>query len=310
MTLFDPLAAGGEQRPGPDGRREVIVYVGGGSRGNPGPAGYGVLLFDGHGGEQLSSEAKYLGNGSKNEADYQGLIAGLKLANSLDAECRIIIRMDSKLVIEQMSGNWKIVHASIRALAKQARLLTAPGRVSYQWIPCGSNTEVDALANQAIDDAVAGRAAESDPEPGTASIAKPSSGARPRAGAIHHVEIWVPDLEEATASMGWMFEELGFEAGETWATGRLWRGAEAYLVIESGPDIRGPIHERNLPGVNHLAFNAGSRANVDRLTAEAISHGWSLMFGDRHPFAGGSGHYAAYLENEAAFEVELVATED
>ena len=134
--------------------------------------------------------------------------------------------------------------------------------------------------------------------------------ARPRTGAIHHIEIWVSDLEDAIASMGWMFEELGFEAGEPWAAGRLWRGAETYLVIEAGPDVRGPVHERHRPGVNHLAFHAGSRANVDRLAAEAMSHGWSLMFGDRHPLAGGRGHYAAYLENKAGFEVELVAAGD
>lgn len=307
MTLFDPLAAGDEQQPGPDGRLEVIVHVGGRSRGNPGPAGFGVLVFDGHSGQQLASDARYLGEGTNNSAGYHGLIAGLKLANSLDAECRIIIRMDSKLVIEQMSGHWKITHAAIRSLAKQARGLAAPGRVNYELIPSGSNTEVDALANQAIDDALAGQETKPLPEPATAT--EPRVEARTPAGLIHHVEIWVADLEPAVASMGWMFEQLGFEAGEPWATGRLWRGAEAYLVIEAGPDVQGPTHERNRPGVNHLAFRGGSRANVDRLASAAGHHGWSLMFGDRHPFAGGDDHYAAYLENEAGFEVELVADE-
>lgn len=307
MTLFDPLAAGGDQGPGPDRRREVIVYVGGVARGNPGPAGYGVLLFDAHDGEPLASAAAYLADGTNNTAGYQGLIAGLKLANSVDADCRILVRMDAKLIIEQMSGHWAISHAAIRTLAKKARAEAAPGRVNYEWIPRGSNAGVDALAKKAIDDALAGKPAEPRPGQETAAPELPSTGAHPRTGAIHHVEIWVPDLEPAIESMGWIFAQLGFEASDAWATGRLWRGGESYLVIEAGPDVQTARHERKRPGVNHLAFHAGSRKNVDRLAAAALGHGWTLMFGDRHPFAGGEQHYAAYLENAAGFEVELVA---
>ena len=73
--------------------------------------------------------------------------------------------------------------------------------------------------------------------------------------------------------------------------------------------MSGTSHERNRPGPNHLAFHAGSRAEVDDLTAEADHHGWRLLFPDRHPFAGGPGHYAAYPENTDGFEVELVATD-
>jgi hypothetical protein len=66
-------------------------------------------------------------------------------------------------------------------------------------------------------------------------------------------------------------------------------------------------HDRRRPGLNHLAFHAGPRDQVDQLTAEAPEHGWTLMFPDRHPHAGGPEHYAAYLSSTDGYEVELVA---
>jgi hypothetical protein len=68
-----------------------------------------------------------------------------------------------------------------------------------------------------------------------------------------------------------------------------------------------PEHDRLRPGLNHLAFHAGPRAHVDQLTAQAPEHGWTLLFPDRHPHAGGPAHYAAYLTNTDGYEVELVA---
>lgn len=295
MTLFDPLAAVDGHEPGPNGPREVIVYVGGGSRGNPGPSGYGVLVFDGADGRELASAAAYLGQGTHKVAAYNGLIAGLELANKLDQDSRVTIRMDSKLVIEQMSGRWKITHANIRSLAHAAHALTAPGRAVYEWVPHGSNTEVNALMDRAIDEALA-------------AAAEPTGGVRPGSGALHHVEIWVAELEPGIESLGWLFAQLGFAPGDRWASGMLWRGAGTYLVLESGPDVEGRAHDRKRPGLNHLAFAAGSRSDVDRLVTASLAHGWTLLFGDRHPFAGGNGHYAAYLENAAGFEVELVAS--
>jgi hypothetical protein len=78
-------------------------------------------------------------------------------------------------------------------------------------------------------------------------------------------------------------------------------------VLESGPDVVDTPHERRRPGLNHVAFAAGSRAEVDALVDDCPAHGWSLLFPDRHPHAGGPQHYAAYLEDSAGFEVELVA---
>ncbi len=128
-------------------------------------------------------------------------------------------------------------------------------------------------------------------------------------GALHHVEIWVPDLGRAVGSFGWLLGELGYAVHQDWAAGRSWRQGEsgAYIVVEQSPALSAERHERTRPGLNHLAFRVNERAQVDALVADAGPHGWRLMFADRHPYAGGETHYAAYLENDDGFEVELVA---
>ena len=127
------------------------------------------------------------------------------------------------------------------------------------------------------------------------------------AGALHHLEIWVEDMAEADASWGWLLGALGYERTSAWPFGTSWTRGSTYVVLESGPDVVGEAHDRRRPGLNHLAFWAGTRGDVDALASSAVGHGWSLLFADRHPFAGGADHYAAYLENEDGFEVELVA---
>jgi len=129
----------------------------------------------------------------------------------------------------------------------------------------------------------------------------------PSRGSLHHVEIWVVDLPRAQATLGWLLGELGYEQRSRWSTGVSWQAGETYLVLEAGPDVLAERHERRRPGLNHLAFHAGSRAQVDALVERARAHGWSLMFADRHPWAGGPDHYAGYLEDADGFEVELVA---
>ncbi|QGQ19076.1 glyoxalase [Cellulomonas sp. JZ18] len=133
---------------------------------------------------------------------------------------------------------------------------------------------------------------------------------RPVRGALHHVELWLPDDDAAWTSFTWLLSRLGYERTSTWRTGSGWTLGPTYLVLETGPDVEPVPHERRRPGVNHLAFHAGSRADVDDLVADAPAHGWSLLFAEDHPFAGGPDHYAAYLENAAGFEVELVAAQD
>ena len=128
------------------------------------------------------------------------------------------------------------------------------------------------------------------------------------AGRLHHVEIWVTDLERARASWAWLLSELGYTPFQKWKHGESWRLGDTYIVIEQSPDLRAEQHDRLRPGLNHLAFHAGTRRDVDRVTAAAQSNGWQLLFADEHPHAGGDEHYAAYLENDDGFEIELCAT--
>jgi catechol 2,3-dioxygenase-like lactoylglutathione lyase family enzyme len=132
----------------------------------------------------------------------------------------------------------------------------------------------------------------------------------PGTGSLHHVELWVPDLERAVSEWGWLLDRLGYTPFQDWPDGRSWRLGGGYLVVEQSPAMTAAGHDRLRPGLNHLAFHAGSRQQVDELAADAPAHGWTLLFPDKHPYAGGSEHYAAYLANTNGFEVELVASED
>ncbi|MER6343800.1 bifunctional RNase H/acid phosphatase [Streptomyces sp. NPDC001595] len=131
--------------------REFIVEADGGSRGNPGPAGYGAVVIDAATGETLAEEAEFLGVVTNNVAEYRGLLAGLRAARALDPTARIHVRMDSKLVVEQMSGRWKIKHPDMKPLAMEASRVFPPEQVTYEWIPRERNKHADRLANEAMD---------------------------------------------------------------------------------------------------------------------------------------------------------------
>ncbi len=129
----------------------VVVEADGGSRGNPGPAGYGAVVLDPDTDQVLVERAEALGVATNNVAEYQGLIAGLRAAIELGAT-DVEVRMDSKLVVEQMSGRWKIKHPAMQPLAREAAALAGEiGSVRFQWIPRLRNSRADALANQAMD---------------------------------------------------------------------------------------------------------------------------------------------------------------
>ncbi|MFF9620564.1 bifunctional RNase H/acid phosphatase [Streptomyces griseosporeus] len=131
--------------------REFIVEADGGSRGNPGPAGYGSVVKDAATGQTLAERAEYIGVATNNVAEYRGLLAGLRAAHELDPAAPVHVRMDSKLVIEQMSGRWKIKHPDMKPLAAEAARVYPPGRVTYEWIPREQNKHADRLANEAMD---------------------------------------------------------------------------------------------------------------------------------------------------------------
>jgi broad specificity phosphatase PhoE/ribonuclease HI len=146
--------------------RHVVVEADGGSRGNPGPAAYGALVKDADTGRVLAEDGTTIGLASNNVAEYRGLIAGLMLAQLVAPEADIEVRMDSKLVVEQMSGTWKIKHADMRPLALQANAL-APFGTTYTWVPRAQNKHADRLANEALDGQRSGVTVHADDEPVT-----------------------------------------------------------------------------------------------------------------------------------------------
>lgn len=134
----------------------VVVEADGGSRGNPGPAGFGALVRDPATGTVLAERAEFLGVTTNNVAEYAGLVAGLRAAAELGAR-RVDVRMDSKLVVEQMAGRWKVKHPGLRPRYEEAtRLVAGFAEVTFTWIPRARNKHADALANAAMDAGVRG----------------------------------------------------------------------------------------------------------------------------------------------------------
>jgi probable phosphoglycerate mutase len=129
----------------------LIVEADGGSRGNPGTAGSGSVVIDAATGEILAEVGRYLGITTNNVAEYTALIEGVKKALAIDPDAELHIRMDSKLVVEQMSGRWKIKHPDMADLAAQARQALTGTPVKFEWIPRLQNSRADAAANRAMD---------------------------------------------------------------------------------------------------------------------------------------------------------------
>jgi len=130
---------------------KLIIQADGGSRGNPGPAAYGCLVKDAQTNEVLFKEGKTLGITTNNVAEYSGLVAALVAAHEIDPNAQIEVRMDSKLVVEQMSGNWKIKHENMKGLVEKARNAFVQSQVKYVWVPREDNLEADTLLNIALD---------------------------------------------------------------------------------------------------------------------------------------------------------------
>lgn len=131
----------------------LIVEADGGSRGNPGPAGSGAIVIDADTGEILVELARFVGVATNNVAEYIALVTALEWIDQNHHGSNVLVRMDSKLVIEQMSGNWKIKHPDMQQLAIQANRLVSGLRASFLWIPREQNSRADALANKAMDEA-------------------------------------------------------------------------------------------------------------------------------------------------------------
>jgi ribonuclease H / adenosylcobalamin/alpha-ribazole phosphatase len=132
----------------------LIVEADGGSRGNPGLAGYGALVADAATGQVLAERAVAIGTATNNVAEYSGLLAGLRAAAEIAPGADVEVKMDSKLVVEQMSGRWQIKDPRLRQLASSCREAAGRlGKVTYTWVPRARNSRADKLANDAMDGA-------------------------------------------------------------------------------------------------------------------------------------------------------------
>ena len=242
--------------------RKLVVEADGGSRGNPGPAGYGALVRDPLTGQVLAEAWESLGTATNNVAEYSGLVAGLRAAAELAPGADIEVRMDSKLVVEQMSGRWQIKDPNLRSLARtaqdQARRL---GRVTYTWVPRARNADADRLANQAMDSA-------RDSQPGGGE-----SGGRKRNGSKGDEAGGTAEPAPAT---GWG------SRGQPTST-LLLRHGETPLSTERRFAGRGdiPLTEAGLAQAEAAAARLAARGNIDvivtspllraRQTAEAVA---------------------------------------
>jgi ribonuclease HI len=129
---------------------EVVVHSDGGARGNPGPAGIGVVVTDAAG-RVLAEIAEGIGHATNNVAEYRAVIAGLERARELGA-ARVRVRADSLLVVSQLAGAWKVKEAGLRPLWARARELASGfEQVTFEHVRRERNRAADALANRAMD---------------------------------------------------------------------------------------------------------------------------------------------------------------
>lgn len=132
-----------------------------------------------------------------------------------------------------------------------------------------------------------------------------------KAGLIHHIEINVSNMERSSQFWGWFLNEIGYELFQKWDEGISWKLGDTYLVfVQTGDRYLSDSYHRCRVGLNHLAFHAESRQQVDTITAKLRSLGMRILYQDKHPYAGGEKHYAVFFEDPDRVKVELVAPLD
>jgi len=230
----------------------LIVEADGGSRGNPGPAAYGTVVRDHESGEALVERAEFIGIASNNVAEYRGLIAGLTAARELDPGAHVEARLDSKLVVEQMSGRWKIKHPAMRPLALEARELLPVDQVSYVWVPRERNKHADRLANEALDAAARG-------EQWSESRSSAALSVSADAAVIDEAEVEPPALNSL---VGW---DVGLGAPTT--TLLLRHGETAHTVEKRFSGVGGADPELSPAGRDQAARAADALAQWGPLDA-------------------------------------------
>jgi probable phosphoglycerate mutase len=218
----------------------VVVEADGGSRGNPGPAGYGAVVCDADTGALLAERAASLGVATNNVAEYSGLIAGLEAAREIGAR-RVDVRMDSKLVVEQMSGRWKIKHPGMKPLAARAASIVRDfDAVTFTWIPREQNKAADALANSAMDGNPIHRNRWND----AAMVLDPA----------------VPEVEEPAAE----------PASDTW-TGGATTSALTTVLVRHGASPLSP--QKRFSGRGDVPLSEEGRGQAARLAERLVERG-------------------------------------
>lgn len=226
---------------------EVIIEADGGSRGNPGPSAFGAVLKNAATGAVIAEIGERIGEATNNVAEYRGLIAGLQMAAELTPQASIEVRMDSKLVVEQMAGNWKVKHPSMRPLAVEANRLAPIGTV-FTWVPRAQNAHADRLANEALDDArdpgihvLAGEEGETpagEPAPTSAAETAAETAAKPAAKRddAQPGGGWMPPSAPPTTLILVRHGVTAHTAGRVFSGGR--GGANPGLTEEGRDQIR------------------------------------------------------------------------
>ncbi|WP_022794549.1 VOC family protein [Marinococcus halotolerans] len=127
-------------------------------------------------------------------------------------------------------------------------------------------------------------------------------------GHIHHIELYVSDLERSTAFWKWLLQDLGYHIYQQWPEGISFKLASSYIVFVQTEDrFLDVSYHRRRTGLNHIAFHARSKSHVDQMTGKLRSADVPILYEDLHPFAGGNEHYAVYFEDPDRIKVELVA---
>lgn len=234
-----------------------VIEADGGSRGNPGPAGYGAVVMDASDGQVLAEAAEAIGVATNNVAEYRGLIAGLEAVLRLGGDgASVAVRMDSKLVVEQMAGRWKIKNEGLRPLALEAAKLARRLRITeWTWIPRERNKHADRLANEAMDAAAKGltwKAGGAAPSALTSSSGVISSRVT-RGEQTDLLEVSAPSASLATAHA----------KGAGW--GPPSRTATSLLLLRHGETALSV--ERRFSGLGDPALNAKGLAQAEAAAA-------------------------------------------
>ncbi len=130
----------------------------------------------------------------------------------------------------------------------------------------------------------------------------------PTPGALHHIELYVASLGASVRFWEPLLGMLGYVKFQEWKHGVSYKLGPTYLVlVQTEPEFLVPSYHRKRVGLNHLAFHAGSRSQVDDITAWVRRSGHRVLYEDRHPFAGGPAYYALYCEDPDQIKVEIVA---